>query len=338
VLYQVGVLGAVLVPDRLDRVLERLLVGEGDHLDPRVLDLLHRLRLALVPELPLLELGLLRELPDQVLVGLRERIPAPPREHQDLRDDQVLGQRVELGELEVAEGVVARRVVLGAVDDAGLQRVVDLVHAHGDAVAAEGVHGVDEDGIAHHPDLEALEVVDRTDRALDVVDAAGAGIHPGEPDQPRLRIGADLLHQLLADRTVDHLPHVRHVAEDEGHVEDVELVDDGADRADRDAGELQRPDLGLLDHLLLAAELHRREHLDREPAGGRGLQLLAHALDRLDGGVAEHVHVGGLQHLLLLGRGRKHEREREGGGKRGQTAPCPRFHVVSSQGCRVALN
>ena len=46
-----------------------------------------------------------------------------------------------------------RRVVLGAVDHAGLQRAVELVEAHRDAVAAHRVHRLDEDRVAHHPDL-----------------------------------------------------------------------------------------------------------------------------------------------------------------------------------------
>ena len=68
------------------------------------------------------------------------------------------GQRVVLGIPVVLAGVVGRLVVLGAVDDAGLHGVDELVHAHGDAVAAERVHGVDEDRVAHHADLQALEV------------------------------------------------------------------------------------------------------------------------------------------------------------------------------------
>jgi hypothetical protein len=44
-----------------------------------------------------------------------------------------------------------------------------------------------------------------------------------------------------ADRTVDHFLHVAGVAEQERQVEDVEIVDHGAERADADAGELIAP-------------------------------------------------------------------------------------------------
>jgi hypothetical protein len=99
-----------------------------------------------------------------------------------------------------------------------------------------------------------------------------------------------------------------------GQVEDVELVDHRSHGADGDARDLQRADLGLLDHLLLAAQLHRRIHLDRDAPLGGGLQLLAHALDRLHGRIAERVHIARLPHHLLLrqqgarGKGRQGRR------------------------------
>ena len=69
----------------------------------------------------------------------------------------------------------------------------------------------------------------------------------------------ELLEHLVADRAVDHLLHVRVVAEHERQVEDVELGDQRAHRADADARDGKRADLRLLDHFLLAAELHRRD-------------------------------------------------------------------------------
>ncbi len=49
-----------------------------------------------VPQLALLELRLARELLDQVLVGLRQLVPAPSRVDEDLGDDQVAGEAVDL--------------------------------------------------------------------------------------------------------------------------------------------------------------------------------------------------------------------------------------------------
>ena len=70
------------------------------------------------------------------------------------------------------------------------------------------------------------------------------------------------------------------------------------------------PTWGLLDHLLLAAELHRRVHLDAEAAAARRFEFSAHRHDRLDGGIAERMHIGGLEHELLLGEGGSAGRER----------------------------
>jgi hypothetical protein len=190
-----------------------------------------------------------------------------------------------------------------------------LIKSHRDAVAAERVHRVDEDRIAHHADLEALQIVDRPDRLLGVVDVARAGIHPGEADQARRRMVAELLHQLVADLAVDDLLHVSRIAEHERQVEDVELGNERSHRTDADAGHGEGADLRLLDHLLLAAELHRRIHLDAETAARRRFELLAHALDRLDRRIAERMHVGRLQHHLRLrkSRGRRGRSQGEHG-------------------------
>ncbi len=204
-----------------------------------------------------------------------------------------------------ADGVVVlreqrRRVVLCTVHHARLQRRVELVETHRNAVSAHRVHGFDEQRIPHHADLHALQIRRRGDRLLRI-DVARAGVHPAQRDQARARPVGHALEQILADRSVDHFAHVRLVAEDERQVEHVHLVDHRAHRADRDARDLQRAHLGLFDHFLLAAKLHRREHLDRDPAVRRGFELLAHAHDRLDRRVTERVHVGRFPHRLWLG-------------------------------------
>jgi hypothetical protein len=92
----------------------------------------------------------------------------------------------------------------------------------------------------------------------------------------------------------------------------------GAHRPDAHPRESERADLRLLDRLFLAAELHRGVHLDAEPAAGRGLELLAQAHDCFDGRIAERMHVGGLEHELLLREGADaqigRERAQRGGG------------------------
>jgi hypothetical protein len=93
-------------------------------------------------------------------------------------------------------------------------------------------------------------------------------------------------------------------AKQERQVEDIEVVDHRPQRADADPGELQGADLRLLDRLLLAAELHRRIHLDAEPAAGCRFELFSHILDGLYGRVAFGVNVRRLEDGLLVGRPR----------------------------------
>src|SRR5262249_31834492 len=66
---------AVLVPYRLDRVLERLLVGNLDDLDPRRPRLVQRLLLVFVPQHALFALRLASEFLDELAVFGRQRVP-----------------------------------------------------------------------------------------------------------------------------------------------------------------------------------------------------------------------------------------------------------------------
>jgi hypothetical protein len=311
---QRGVLRAVFFSNRLGRVVEGFLV----HLDE-----LHAGRLQfrlgvgnhLVPQPALFELRFAGELGDKALIFFRELVPARFREHKDLGDDQVTGKAVELGDLVMILREQRRRVVLRAVDDARLQRVVELVEPHRDAVSAHRVHGLDENRVAHHADLLTFEIGWARDWLLRI-DVTRAGIHPAQTDELRVGIGAELAEQLLADRTVDHFPHMRFVAEHERQIEDVQLVDDRAHRTDRDARDLERAHLRLLDHLFLAAELHGGKHLDRQPAVGRRFHLLAHSDDRFDGRITKCVNVGGLEHHLLLSGAGQRRHQQTGGDER----------------------
>src|SRR5438045_8268195 len=103
------------------------------------------------------------------------------------------GARIVLGVAVVLAALIAGLVVLRSVYDAGLHGVDELIEAHGDAVAAERVHGVDEHGIAHHADLETLEILDRLDRVLAVVDVAGPAIHPAQANEH----GGNMVEKLL---------------------------------------------------------------------------------------------------------------------------------------------
>jgi hypothetical protein len=110
----------------------------------------------------------------------------------------------------------------------------------------------------------------------------------------------ELLQQLIPDRTIDDPLQVWVVREHEGQVEYIELRDERPHGPDADARNRQGADLRLLDHFFLAAELHGRIHLHAQ-APGRGLaELLAHADDRLDGGITERMHVRRFQHHPLL--------------------------------------
>ena len=128
--------GDELVVDRLHRVDEGLLLDRVDH-RAAGLDLGLGGLFAGVPELAHLGDGLLGGDLDDLLVFLGELVEAALRHHQHLRRQRVLGQRVELRDLVVLGRFEGRPVVLGAVDDAGLQAGIDLAEGHRRGVGAE---------------------------------------------------------------------------------------------------------------------------------------------------------------------------------------------------------
>src|SRR3974390_228104 len=291
----------VFVPDRLHGILEGLLGGGGhlDDLDAGCLGLVHRLLLIGFPELALFLLGFLAELHQQRLIIHRHRVPDLFRHHQHFRYDQMLVEGVEFSDLIVVVEHEAGRIVLGAVDYACLQRTEYLIVTHGDAIAAHRVCHIDEDRIADDANLHALEVGDGLDRLFGVVETARAGIHPAQADEPLAAV-SDLIEQVLADRAVDHVLHMRRVAEHVRHIEHVEIVDYRAERANADTRESDGADLGLLDCLLLAAELHGGIHRNRDAAIGGTGKFFAHILDRDDRWITGWMDIRGLKNQLLL--------------------------------------
>ena len=204
-LEQVGVLRTVLVAHRLSRFVEGFFVRRNE-LDAFRLQLIGCLRGLLVPQRALLELGLARDLHEERLVFLGERLPGALGEDEDLGNDQVAGQAVYLAYLIVVLRQHGRLVVLRAVYHARLQGAIELVEAHRHAVAAHRVHGIDEDGVAHHADLHALEIGGFGDRLVRV-HVAGASVHPTESDEARLA-RRHPPEQVLPDRAVDNVAHV----------------------------------------------------------------------------------------------------------------------------------
>src|ERR1700757_50275 len=81
---QLGVFGAILVPDRLYRGLKRRFVTDRIDLDPCVLHLGHSFGFDFFPELPLVHLRLTSQFLYQLLVVLGEAIPSDAREHENL--------------------------------------------------------------------------------------------------------------------------------------------------------------------------------------------------------------------------------------------------------------
>ena len=167
---------------------------------------------------------------------------------------------------DLEEALLQRRagVVLVAVDDAGLQRGVDLAERHRRRARAHQLDRLDVDRRLDRPDLEAGELARLGDvaRARDHL-AEAERVAPGQRPDAHRRL--EIVGRLTADRPVDDPVHVSPVAPEEREVEHLQLRRDAApDRRARDH-EVDEPLLQLLHDLAFLAERAAR----KEPDGRR---------------------------------------------------------------------
>jgi len=101
-----------------------------------------------------------------LLLLVVELVPQLHRDEQEVRDAHVLIEGVELRHFVEFLGNHGRMVVLCAVDDAGLQRGIELGPRHRHAGRAENLHSVDHHRRGHHANLLTLEIVGRAHSLL----------------------------------------------------------------------------------------------------------------------------------------------------------------------------
>ena len=219
-------------------------------------------------------------------------------------------------------GVFVRGRVLGAVDDAGRERLVDFGERHHLRDGAERAHlrlqhlgGLD----AH---LESAEVRRHAQRLVGA-HVLKAVVPIGEADDA-LRL--QQAHQLLAERSIGDLAQRRLVRKDERQIEHLELLD--ADRSEFRVGwrqHLHRAELQRFELFLVLVELRVRIDFDLHLAVGVFLgQLLEFLCGQALRRVGRH-HVAELDDDRSLRERRPAQCERSNGAQHNGKA----FHGVS---------
>ena len=171
--------------------------------------------------------------------------------------------------------VVRRNVVLGGVDQAGLQARVDLGEGHRRGRRAHGARQAHPEVGGLDAKLQALRVGHAADRLLRV-DRARAALVQGERHEAGL---VERREDLGALRAVHRLAEMVEVAEEERERRDHRFRNDPVEGRRVDADHVQRADLHLLDGVLLGAERAVAEDLDLVLAARRPGELFAHVLD-----------------------------------------------------------
>ncbi len=221
-------------------------------------------------------LRLLRRFLEHLAHVGRQRIPVVLADDQVRRRVDVVGQRQELLHLLQLRRVDLGERILLAVHHAGLQRGEELRELHRAGVGAVGLEHLHAPLALRHAELDALEIGGDLDRPLAVGDVAVAVLPHGEDEEPLLvGLGRELRpEQLLLDPA-----HVRAVLDQIRHLEHAEEIDLGAHHR-RGQRHVERAELELLDHLLVAAELARAEGDDLGLAGELGVGALGEFVGR----------------------------------------------------------
>eukprot|EP00906_Rhabdomonas_costata_P034809 RCo048960 len=223
-----------------------------------------------------------------------------------LVDDDGVAQIAMLGQGQVLLhfvhllGVQVGNRVLGTIDNAGLQRLIDFREGHHLRHGAEGAHLFLKHLGRLDAHLLALQVGRRLDRAV-----CREGLETVVPvGETADALGFQLGQQLLADGAVGHLAQVVVVAEDEGQVEDFEFLHaERAELGQRRGEHLHGAQLQGLHFFLVLVQGRVGIHLDLDLATGQFRRLLGEhfrclALRR----IGSH-HVAELDHDRLLGIG-----------------------------------
>ena len=116
----------------------------------------------------------------------------------------VLGENDGLGRLVVAIGLDDRERVLGGIEHAGLQRLIDLAEIHRRRDRAEGRPDLRLDRVVHHADLGAFQLLRRRGGALARVDVAHAGRIVADDFDAEILARDQRLDALLELRIVEH--------------------------------------------------------------------------------------------------------------------------------------
>ena len=159
---------------------------------------------------------------------------------------------VVLADITVAVVGQGQLVVLGAVDDLGLQRRVDITKAHGGGGTAQQVHHLHVGGGLLDADLQAFQVRRGVDGGVDRIEVAGAGIQPSDGLEAGLLGGAE---NRSRDVLVVHGGMVRLTGRKKvRQVEQGIVVAEGFQQRVGRHTEVDGAGLGQLDHLVLGAQ------------------------------------------------------------------------------------
>ena len=264
-----------------ERLLQRLALGRRGRVDlglARSLHLGQGVLVLLLGDLVGVVGGLLHRLLELAALVGGQAVPELLVGDDRVAEVAVVGQREVLLHLVHLLRVEVGDRVLGAVDDAGLQRLVDLGESHHLRQRAQRAHLRLQHLGRLDAHLQALEVLGHLQRLV-----GAEGLEAVVPvGQAADALGLQLGQQRLAGRAGGDLVQVFVAVEDVGQVEDLELAHaDGAELGQRGRQQLHRAELQRLHLLLVLVERGVGVDLDLHLAAGEFARALGEELRTL---------------------------------------------------------
>ena len=307
--------------DGLGRVLHAGVFGRRDLVELHALGLefaqrLVRRQLGLVA-LVLARLG--KAVAQHLLLFRRQAVPELLADDDDVLREGVVGGRDVFLHLEELVGQDDAVGIFLAVDGLVFQRGVQFAERHRHRVGLQRLEGFEIDRVRDHAQLQPGEILDLRDRAARVGGVAEAEAPIAEADQ--ILLGQRLEHR-LAERALGQRFGLLERADDEGEVEQAEILDDAGERGGRRREDFLRAAAHRRLLLHLVAELGGRKFADLQLAAALGRQHLGEFLHAKADGVVGVVEVAPADGAFLhLGGGRCSQKRAKADGSAQQSDP-----------------
>ena len=203
-------------------------------------------------------------------------------------------EHIEFAYLVMPRGIQTRRIILGPVDYALLERGIKLAPVDRRGLSAHRIYHLQCDRALLDANLHPSQIGRRIDRLFDRIKTACPGTVKAQAPKTLLFAGCQ---ELFSNIAKEHIPVMLSIAKDIRQPQNLHLLDEALHHRRRRLGHGKRPHLHAFEAFLLRAKLLGGIYLDLHRPSGFLSDLLRHELHSLVNGMVHVEPVGKFEHL-----------------------------------------